>query len=64
MLQYDRIDISEGIGISKTGASKECIIFHYKYFKDIGYTFEPHVCSGCHNALMMACELKNLQYGM
>ena len=26
MLQYDRIDISEGIDINKTDASKECII--------------------------------------
>ena len=29
MLQYDRIDISEGIDINKTGASKECIICHH-----------------------------------
>ena len=26
MLQYDRIDISEGIDINKTNASKECKI--------------------------------------
>ena len=26
MLPYDRIDISEGIDINKTDASKECII--------------------------------------
>ena len=29
MLQYDRIDLSEGIDINKTGVSKECIICHY-----------------------------------
>ena len=58
MLQYDRIDISEGIDINKTDPSKECIIYHYWYFKDIGYKFEPHVCNGCHDILMMACELK------
>ena len=32
MLEYDRIDISEGIDINKTNASKECDICHYWYF--------------------------------
>ena len=29
MLEYDRIDISEGIDTKKTSASKECNICHY-----------------------------------
>ena len=29
MLEYDRKDISEGIDINKTNASKECDICHY-----------------------------------
>ena len=29
MLQYDRIDISEGTDIEKTNLSKECDICHY-----------------------------------
>ena len=29
MLEYDRIDISEGIDTNKTRASKECTICHY-----------------------------------
>ena len=33
MIEYDRIDISEGINANKTGASKECDICHYWYFK-------------------------------
>ena len=32
MLEYDKIDISEGIDTKKTGASKECYICHYWYF--------------------------------
>ena len=31
MLEYDRIDVSEGIDI-KANASKECDICHYWYF--------------------------------
>ena len=34
MLEYDRIDISEGIDTDKTSASKECSICHYWYFLD------------------------------
>ena len=32
MLEYDRIDISEGINTNKASASKECNICHYWYF--------------------------------
>ena len=32
MLQYERIDISEGIDVNKTNASKECDICHYRIF--------------------------------
>ena len=43
MLEYDRIDISEGIDVNKTNASKECDICHYWYFKDIGFKYEPYL---------------------
>ena len=32
MLYYDRIDVSKGIDVNKTSKSKECNIFHYRYF--------------------------------
>ena len=32
MLYYDRSNISEGIKINNTNASKECIICHHWYF--------------------------------
>ena len=44
MLEYDRLDISEGIDIKKTNGSKECKICHYWYFKDVGFKYEPHLC--------------------
>ena len=49
MLEYDRIDISEGIDVNKTRESKECDIYHYWYFKDIGFRYEPSLCNGCHD---------------
>ena len=47
MLEYDRIDISEGIDINKTSASGECDICYYWHFKDIGFKYEPYLCNGC-----------------
>ena len=60
MLQYERIDVSEGIDLNKSDKSKECIIFHYWYFKDIGCKYEPHVCNGCHDLSMLLYDLKDV----
>ena len=53
MLEYDRIDISEGIDI-KTSALKECDICHYWYFKDVGFKYEPYLCNGCRDLMQKA----------
>ena len=60
MLQYKKIDVSEGIDLNKTSASKECELCHYCFFKDIGFKFEEHVCNKCHDLLTMAYSLKNI----
>ena len=44
MLEYDRIDISEGIDGNKTNLSKECELYHYLVFKDIDFKYEPCIC--------------------
>ena len=60
MLQYRKIDVSKGINTNKTSLSKKCMLCHYWYFEDVGFKFEPHVCSKCHNILMTAYELKKI----
>ena len=35
------------------------MLCHYRYFKDVGWKFEPHVCNKCHDLLMDAYELEN-----
>ena len=60
MLQYQKIDVSEGIDVNKTSASKECELCHYWFFKDVGFKFEEHVCNRCHDLLTMANSLKNI----
>ena len=60
MLQYQKGDVSEGIDINKTSASKECELCHYWFFKDVGFKFEEHVCNGCHDLLTMAYLFGNV----
>ena len=60
MLEYDRIDFLEGIHVNKTGASKECHIYHYQYFKDIGFKYEPYLCNGCHDLMQKAMSLNDV----
>ena len=60
MLQYEKIDASEGIDINKTSLSKECELCHYWFFKDVRFKYEEHVCNGCHDLLTMAYSLENI----
>ena len=57
MLQYERIDISEGTTFNKSNKSVKCIICHYWYFKDIGFNYQPYVCNGCHDFSMIVQNL-------
>ena len=60
MLQYEKNDASEGIDLNKTSASEECELFHYWFFKDVGFKFEEHVCNRCHDLLTMVYSLQNI----
>ena len=60
MLYFDRIDVSEGIDINKTSASKDCDIYHYWYFLCYSFKFQPNVCKRCHDLLMMSINLSDI----
>ena len=60
MLRYQKINVSEGIDVNKTSASKEYELCHYWFFKDIGFKFEEHVCNKCHDLLTIAYSLKDI----
>ena len=51
ILEYDRIDSSEGIYVNKKNLSKECDICYYWYFKDIGFRYGLYLCNGCHDLM-------------
>ena len=60
MLEYDGIDISEGIDINKTNASKEFDICHYWYFLDKNFNYEPYLCNGCHDLMQKAMNFNDV----
>ena len=60
MLEYGRIDISEGIDVNKTNLSKECDICHYWFFKDIDFKYEPYLCNGRDDLMKNAMSFNNI----
>ena len=54
MLYFNKINVSEGIVVNKTGGSKECDICHYWYFLNKGFKFQQNICNRCHDLLMMS----------
>ena len=60
MLEYKRVNISEGIDVNKTNFSKECDIYHYWYFKDIAFKYETYLCNGCHDLMQKAMGFNNI----
>ena len=51
MLEYNRIDISEGIDINKANKSKECMLCYYWYFSDKNFSNGPYLCDGSYNMM-------------
>ena len=60
MIEYERIDISEGIDINKTNKLKECMLCHYWYFLDNKFSYEPYLCDGCYNIMQKSNDFKNI----
>ena len=50
MLEYDRIDISEGIDANKCKyISKKCSFCKFYYFLDKNFNYGPYLCDGCYD---------------
>ena len=62
ILEYYRIDISEGIDINETNASKECDICHYWYFLDKNFNYEPHLCNVCHDLMQKGMKFNDVAF--
>ena len=47
MLEYERIDISEGINVHMSNKSKKCMLCHYRYFSNKTFSYGPYLFDGC-----------------
>ena len=56
MLEYDRINISEGIDIKKCKHLENVI---YANFLDKNFNFGPYLCNGCYDMSLKAVSMKN-----
>ena len=60
MLEFDRIDISEGIDIKKCKeTSRECSLCKFYYFLDKNFNYGPYLCDGCYDMSMKAVSIIN-----
>ena len=61
MLEYDRIDISEGIDINKfEKTSRRCSLCKFYYFLDKNFSYGPFLCNGCYDMSLKAVSMQNL----
>ena len=61
MLEYDRINVSEGIDINKCEeTSRECSLCKFYYFLDKNFKYGPYLCDGCYDMLMKTVSTQTL----
>ena len=61
MLEYDRIDLSEGIdGNKNISTSKKCYLCGYWYFINKNFNYQKYMCNGCHDISTKAISMHNL----
>ena len=60
MLEYDRIDISEGIDINKCEeTSARCSLCNFYYFLDKNFSYGPFLCNGCYDMSLKTVSMQN-----
>ena len=59
MLEYDRIDISEGIDVDATNKLKECMLCHYWCFLHKNFS-GSYLCDNCCSIMQKSVNLKNI----
>ena len=64
MLEYDRIDLSEGIVVNKIiSTNKKCYSSGYWYFINKNFNYQKYMCNGCHDMSTKAISMHNLCIG-
>ena len=61
MLEYDRIDISEGIDINKCEETSRRLCRFY-YFLDKNFSYGPFLCNRCYDMSLKAKKYAKFNY--
>ena len=60
MLEYEKIDVSEGIDVNKLrNKSRKCELCHFWYFLDKSFHYQKYYCNSCHDMSMKAVSINN-----
>ena len=61
MLEYDRIDVSEGIDIKKCNETlRECSLCKFYYFLNKNFNYQMYLSDRCHDMSMKVNSMQNL----
>ena len=61
MLEYDRIDLSEGIDVNKCEyTSRKCNLCQYYYFAFKIFNYQRYLCYECHDMSLKALSMQHL----
>ena len=61
MLEYDRIDISQGIDINKCEEpSARCSLCNVYYFLVKNFSYGPFLYNGCYDMFLKAVSMQNV----
>ena len=61
MLEYDRINLCEGIDVNKCEeTSRKCSLCQYYYFLNKNFNYQRHLCDGCHDMSVKALSMQHL----
>ena len=61
MLEYDRIDLSEGIDVNMCeDTSKKCSLYQYYYFLNKNFNYQRYLSDGCQDMSVKALSMQHL----
>ena len=61
MLEYNRIDLSEGIDVNNCeDTSRKCSLCKYYYFLNKNFNYQRYLWDGCHDMSVKALIIQNI----